>query len=142
MIAMAQVSSPRHAARRGFTLIELLVVMAILGLLLGIALPNYQASVARARDTVLKENLRVLRASIQAYRADTGHYPAALGVLVERRYLTAMPVDPITASARTWIEIPAEADDADGLTQAVPGIADVRSGAKGSTAAGQPYDSL
>lgn len=35
--------------RRGFSLIELVVVLCIVGILLGIALPTYQASVFRSR---------------------------------------------------------------------------------------------
>ena len=50
--------------QNGFSLIELLIVIAIIGILAGIAYPNYQEYVARARradaKTVLLENAQFL----------------------------------------------------------------------------------
>src|ERR1700694_5766857 len=59
----------------GFTLIELLVVMAIIGTLLSIAVPRYFHSLARARETVLKQDLSILREAIDKYYADLNQYP-------------------------------------------------------------------
>ncbi len=41
----------------GFTLIELLVVIGIIVILAGISPANYQSSVARSKEAVLKEDL-------------------------------------------------------------------------------------
>jgi general secretion pathway protein G len=120
--------------RRGFTLIEMLVVMAIVALLLTIALPRYLSSVDRSKQTVLQENLRALRVSLDHFHADKGRYPERLEELVEHKYLRAVPTDPITESASTWIAV--RALDADAR-----GIADVKSGANGVSIDGQPYDS-
>src|SRR5438067_1258552 len=62
-------NSPRSAAR-GFTLIELLVVMLIIGTLLSIAVPRYFRTLAHARETVLRQDLAILRESIDKYYAD------------------------------------------------------------------------
>ena len=47
----------RHAHQRGFTLIEILIVVAIIGLLVGIALPAYQGSVLRSGRAEAKNEL-------------------------------------------------------------------------------------
>jgi general secretion pathway protein G len=116
----------------GFTLIELLVVMTIMALLLAIAAPRYFNSVGRAKEAALKTNLRMLREAIDQHRADTGQFPASLNQLVERRYLRAVPIDPVTETDRSWVLLP----HPDGST---PGIYDVRSGAAGSSSDGGAY---
>jgi prepilin-type N-terminal cleavage/methylation domain-containing protein len=116
----------------GFTLIELLVVMAIVAVLLTIAVPRYFGSLGRSRDVALQENLKVLRVTLDKFAGDKGHFPDTLEDLVTHKYLRAVPVDPITESAQTWILIPA----ADGDTH---GIADVKSGAPGVSAEGLAY---
>lgn len=121
--------------RAGFTLIEMLIVMAIVSLLLTIALPRYFGSLDKARDVALQENLKVLRMTIDKFYEDKGRYPDTLEELVEQRYLRAVPVDPITTSARTWILIPNRDIDA-------KGIVDVKSGASGQARDGRAYESL
>ncbi len=96
--------------RRGFTLIELLVVMAILATLLSIALPRYFGAVQAAREATLRQSLAVVREAIDKHYADHGHYPADLEDLQRRRYLRALPMDPLTESASTWVMVPPPAD--------------------------------
>jgi general secretion pathway protein G len=86
---------------------------------------------------VLKQNLFIMREQISLYFADKTRYPSDLNTLVSDKYLRAMPVDPITESADTWITEYAELDDADISTE--PGIADVRSGAGGVSLDGTSY---
>ncbi|MBM3285102.1 MAG: prepilin-type N-terminal cleavage/methylation domain-containing protein, partial [Candidatus Aminicenantes bacterium] len=45
----------------GFTLIELIIVFALIGILVGLALPQYKTSLKKAREAVLKEDLFILR---------------------------------------------------------------------------------
>lgn len=107
--------------RRGFTLIELLVVMAIIATLLSIATPRYFAHLERAREAALRETLVVVRDAIDKFHSDTGRYPDALAELVDRRYLRAVPRDPINESADAWIIVPPPGE--------VSGVWDLHSGA-------------
>jgi general secretion pathway protein G len=107
---------------RGFTLIELLVVMTIIGTLLSIAVPRYFRSLENARETVLKQDLTIIREAIDKYYADLNEYPEKLPDLVDRRYVRSVPVDPFTKLADTWTVI--ASDDPDHA-----GIRDIHSGA-------------
>jgi general secretion pathway protein G len=118
--------------RPGFTLIELLVVMAILATLLALVAPRYFESVDRSKEVALRTNLRMLREAIDKHWADTGQLPDTLPRLVERRYLRAVPLDPVTDATDTWV-VQAHPD---GRT---PGIYDVRSGAEGKARDGSAY---
>jgi general secretion pathway protein G len=133
----------------GFTLIELLVVMAIIATLLSIAVPRYFGSTEDAREAALKSDLRTVREAIDHYHADRGSYPDILEDLVEKRYLRAIPVDPITGDINTWILLPppksgnTSTTTASGTSTVAPtGIYDIRSGATGSTRDGQPFQNL
>lgn len=115
-----------------FTLVELLVVMAIIATLLSLAAPRYFTGVDRSKEAVLRENLRVMRSSIDQYHADHDRYPDALETLAATRYMRSVPVDPMTESASTWITVPPPS--------AAPGaVYDVRSGAAGKALDGTPY---
>ena len=116
---------------KGFTLIELLVVLAILGLLLSIASPKYFRSVEVSKETVLAENLRITREAIDHFYADRGRYPEALDELVARRYLRALPVDPLVENTSWAVVAP---------PQGLGGrIADLKSRAPGVGRNGRPY---
>jgi general secretion pathway protein G len=118
----------------GFTLIELLVVMAIIGTLLSLAVPRYFRTLERARETVLKHDLAVLREAIDKHYADLNEYPESLPVLVEKRYVREVPIDPFTRLADTWTLIPSDDPDHSG-------IRDIHSGAAESAADGTPVAS-
>lgn len=117
---------------RGFTLIELMVALAIVALLLTIAVPRYQASVDRAREAVLRENLFQLRDAIAKYAADRGRYPDSLEALAADRYLRQVPLDPLTGSRATWVALPPPEPDRGT-------VFDVRSGAPGRALDGTEY---
>ena len=118
--------------KRGFTLIELLVALTIVALLLSLVAPHFTASLARADEAALKEDLYHLRDAIDKHFADTGHYPTSLEELAAKKYLRSVPADPLTQSAATWIVVP-PADTSLGK------VFDVRSGAAGVGRNGKPY---
>ncbi|MFA5240851.1 MAG: type II secretion system protein [Sulfuricella sp.] len=109
----------------GFTLIELLVVMAIIATLLSIATPRYFHSIEKSREAVLRQDLNIMRDALDKFYGDTGKYPATLEDLVARKYIRAIPDDPIAGNATSWIAI-APDDPVKG------GVYDVRSGAPGN----------
>lgn len=96
-----------RSKHRGFTLIELLVVLAVLAILAAIVAPSYLERVDDARETVLKKNLYGLREALDQFFRDKGRYPKNLQELVEARYIRAVPEDPITGRADTWVLVPA-----------------------------------
>ena len=108
---------------------EMLIVVALIGIIVAVAVGQYRNSIQKAKEAVLKENLYVMRTSINNYFADKGRYPADLYALVDDNYLQKVPQDPITQSADTWIEEYPDYDAGDISTE--PGIVDVRSGAEG-----------
>ena len=123
-----------HGATHGFTLIELLVVMAIIGTLLSIAVPRYFRSLQHARETVLKQDLWILREAIDKYYADLNQYPEKLPDLVDKHYVRSVPVDPFTRLADTWTVVASEDPDH-------PGIRDIQSGAPDVALNGTPVAS-
>jgi general secretion pathway protein G len=127
--------SPHRWTRRygiGFTLIELLVVLGIVALLLTIAVPRYFGSIETAKQNILLENLRITRETIDKFYSDTGRYPDSLHELVEKRYLRALPFDPVAESDTTWVLVPP--DDPDKGR-----IYNIRSGAPGTSKGGTPF---
>lgn len=126
-------ASLTSAGKAGFTLIELLVVLAILALLTTVAAPRLMGSIDQSKETVLKENLHITRSVIERFYRDQRRYPVSLHELVELRYLRAVPLDPLTGSAATWVVIAPQQGD---------GVADIRSGAAGATRAGIAHGAL
>jgi len=90
---------------QGFTLIELMIVVSIIGILATIAVPSYQSSLIKARETVLRQDLFTMRELLDQHRADQGKYPPSLGGLVAAGYLRTLPKDPFTNSSDSWQEI-------------------------------------
>lgn len=123
----------KPVAKKGFTLVELLVVLTILATLLTIAAPRYFTSIQKSQETTLRQNLAVLRETIDKYYGDRGAYPETLDDLVTMRYLRSVPVDPITGSNTTWIIVPPPEETAKGA------VYDVKSGAPGTARDGSNY---
>jgi general secretion pathway protein G len=133
-----------RAGQRGFTLLELIIVIAIIGILATIAMPALKNVPIRAKESVLKTNLRTLRDMIDQYYGDKGKYPTSLDALVDEKYVRKLPTDPMTHSSETWVPVYEEIDPDHPPAEtesdpAKPGIVDVHSGAPGSSLDGIPY---
>src|SRR5215475_9179120 len=62
----------------GFTLLELVMVMTIIVVLAAIGVSSYQSIQLKARETILRENLRTMRKMIDQYSADKEKLPQSL----------------------------------------------------------------
>jgi len=123
--------------RRGYTLIELIIVMAIISILVSIAVPMYQKSLKRAKESMLHSHLSTMRTVIDEYTFDKKKAPQTLQDLVSEGYLRAVPIDPLTGSDQTWRVI--QEDSLSAVDQTEPGIYDVRSGSDQVSLENTPY---
>ena len=125
---------------KGFTLIEMVIVFTLIGILVGLALPQYQNAMKKARESVRKETLFVLRKLIDQYYSDKSKYPDSLQALVDEKYLRKIPSDPITGKADAWIEVK-EQPSVDELEPGQSfGTVDVHSSSEDKGLDGTPYN--
>ena len=127
----------RSGRRSGFTLIELMIVMAITIILISTAIPYYQKSIIRTKETVLKNNLFTLRTVIDEYGYDKQKAPQTIQDLVRDGYLNRLPMDPISGNDSSWRIINEDAGNA--VNPSEPGIFDIRSGSDKTSLDGTAY---
>jgi len=141
MVSTSDRSAKR--AQAGFTLLELIIVVAIIGILATIAMPKLLHTPDKAKEAVLRTDLRTFRDVIDQYYADKGKYPESLDKLVEEDYLRSLPVDPMTKSADTWVpqyeEPKLDAPPPESDNEGAAGIMDVHSGSDLVGSNGTPY---
>ena len=123
---------------RGFTLIEMMIVISLLLILISIALPVYNRSILRAKESVLKQDLFTLRQVISQYTLDKQKAPQTLDDLVQAGYLKVIPKDPFTGEAN-WT--PDQEDSVMAVDQQEPGIVDVHSASNETASDGTAYSS-
>jgi type II secretion system protein G len=106
--------------RRAFTLIEILMVVAIIAILAAIAVPNLLESQMRSKVARARSDMRTMAVAIEAYAADSNQYPAMTvddngsgsqpgEITTPVAYMTTLPVDCFTTSARHYFYESAEA---------------------------------
>ena len=122
--------------RAGYTLIELIIVMAIISILVSIAVPLYQKSLTRTKESMLHSHLFTLRTMIDEYTFDKKKAPQTLQDLVVEGYLRGVPIDPITGNDQ-WRLV--NEDSLSAVDQTQPGIFDVRSLSDQISLEGTPY---
>ena len=125
----------RRAA--GFTFVELMVVITIIVILISMAIPIYNNTIRRSKESVLKNNLFTLRTVIDNYTYDKQKAPQSLQDLVNDGYLRDVPMDPMTGSNQSWKTIMEDASQS--VNQTEPGIFDVKSGSDKIGLDGTPY---
>jgi general secretion pathway protein G len=62
---------------------------------------QYQRAVLQKRESVLHENLALIRKQINKYTSDTGRPPRSVTELVESGYMNELPIDPISGD-KDW----------------------------------------
>ena len=125
----------RNPQSRGFTLLELMIVITIIIILASIALPQYQKTIAQAREAVLREDLFKLRSMIDQYAADKGKLPSSLDELVSSGYMREIPVDPFT-DQKDWTVTTGDDPNSSGGEQ---GMTDIHSASAEVSSSGTPY---
>jgi len=130
-----------HAAKSstqsaiGFTLLELVMVMTIIVILAAVGVTSYQHIQLKARETILKEDLRTMRKMIDQYAADKEKLPQSLDDLVTDFYMREVPIDPITGQKDWVVDTGEDTISRDGGT----GVVDVHSAAAGESSDGTAY---
>ena len=79
----------------GFTLVELMVVVLIIGILVAIAIPVFNAAKANAQRKSCYANQRTIEGSAQTYNAENDALPTTVAQLVPA-FIKVPPVCPMT----------------------------------------------
>jgi general secretion pathway protein G len=117
----------------------MLIVISLITILVSVALPAYQQSIWRARESVLKQNLFSLRSVISQYTLDKQKAPQSLEDLVTAGYFKQIPTDPMTGRNDSWT-VEEETDTIMTVDQQEPGIYDVHSGSSAAGSDGTAYN--
>lgn len=134
---LCAIRNPQSEIRNssGFTLLELVMVMTIVVILAAVGVSSYQHIQLKARETILREDLRTMRRMIDQYAADKEKLPQSLDDLVTSQYMREVPIDPITGENNWVVDIGDDTVSRDGGT----GVVDVHSAAAGEGSDGVAY---
>lgn len=92
----------RLSNQSGFTFIEMCIVVAIIGVLMVIAVPNYQKAVANAQNKSCEANRKLIESQVESYYMDLNSYPPTdtatekktINQLIASKYLKEEPKCP------------------------------------------------
>jgi general secretion pathway protein G len=128
----------RQKPSHGFTLIELMIVISLIAILVAIAVPNYNQSLLRAKESVLRQDLFQLRSLISQYTLDKQKAPQSLDDLVQAGYIKQIPNDPTTGKPDWTVD--QEENTVLDPSQTDTGINDVHSSSTGVGTDGTAYN--
>ena len=128
----------KNRQSRGFTLIELMIVISMILILVSVAIPLYNQSILRAKESVLRQDLFTLRSVISQYTLDKQKAPQSLDDLVQAGYIKQIPKDPFTGQNNWQVE---QEDVLLAVDQQEPGISDVHSASNQNSTEGTAYSS-
>lgn len=103
-------------SKEAFTLVEIMIVVAIIGLLVAIAIPNFVRARRNARDRLCQNNLRLIKHALEQYQIDnslddgtsvTGVYSGTI-VGATDAYIEKEPFCPIGTVAYTVTVVEAD----------------------------------
>ncbi len=159
MMELKMVKRRNQFSDKAFMLIELIAAITILLVLTTLALPLARNEIVRKRETLLHEDLRMMREAIDRYKLDSDQgkipikvdsfgYPPDLKTLVEGiavkgtakgkyKYLRKIPVDPMTGSADWGLR--SMQDDLDSKSWGGQNVFDVYSKSQGTALDGTQY---
>jgi general secretion pathway protein G len=86
----------RPPAAPGYSLLEILIVVAIIGLLVTLVAPQLFGRLDQSRVTAAQAQVRSLRAALDSFRLDIGHYPSV------EEGLSALVTAPQGDETQTW----------------------------------------
>ena len=83
-IGVVRSATSRRSARGrgGFTLVELMLVVVIVSILAGLAIPNYQVVVIKARAADILGRIRVVELGVHSYLGENNAWPNESAVSV------------------------------------------------------------
>jgi len=98
---------------QGFTLIELMIVVVIIGILVGIAVPNFTSMEDRAREAKVKGNMHSLQLAMEDFAVLNGDIFPTAGDKASVKALMiggVWPDNPFTGAPLTDADIPFGSD--------------------------------
>lgn len=131
-------NSTKLARARGFTMLELVIVVSIIMIFMSIAVPMYNRSVLRERESVLRSDLTHLNAAIMQYTLDKQKAPQSLDDLKTAGYFDQIPKDPMTGESNWEVE---QDEVLVSMWQTDPGITGVHSASNAIGSDGTAYSS-
>jgi general secretion pathway protein G len=115
---------------------ELVIAMTIMVVLAAVGVVNYQKIQLKTKETLLKQDLKIMRELLDKYSADKEGLPQSLDDLVSGHYMREIPVDPITGQADWQAEM---GEDILSRDEGRQGVVDVHSKATGIGTDGKAY---
>lgn len=62
--------------QEGFTIVELLIVIVVIGILAALVITTYTGIQAKARNSKRQTDVQAIQTQLEAYFAQSGHYPS------------------------------------------------------------------